>query len=92
MALNVYEKFTVYNYKILHGGQRGRTSLDEHREIVERIVERDEDGAERATRKHIQMIIEEHSKRMSKGSGARKKERLSVPWKGETVQKKAGRK
>ena len=92
MALNVYEKFTVYNYKILHGGQRGRTSLDEHREIVERIVERDEDGAERATRKHIQMIIEEHSKRMSKGSGARKKERLSVPWKGGTVQKIAGRK
>mgnify|MGYP002643945697 CR=1 FL=1 len=81
IASNIYEKSTIYNFQILRGSQRSRVSVQEHREIVSRIVARDEDGAERVTREHIQIIIDEHIKRTSE-QGKQNGKRLSVPWKG----------
>lgn len=81
IALNVYEKSTIYNYKVLHG-ERSRMSVAEHRRIVECIACRDENAAEQAAREHLRMVIEEHSKRMGRGGMRRKNDRLSVPWKG----------
>lgn len=81
IASNIYEKSTIYNFQILRGSQRSRISVREHKEIVDCIAARDEDGAERATREHIQMIIDEHVKR-TKDRGGQDGKRLSVPWKG----------
>lgn len=80
ITTNIYEKSTIYNYQILRGTRRSGISVNEHKRIVDRIVARDEDGAEQAAREHIQNIIDEHVKRAGEHKDQDKK-RLSVPWK-----------
>ena len=82
IALNIYEKSTIYNYQVIQGSDRSRASVAEHGEIVRRVVNRDEEGAEQVTRDHIQNIIDVHIQRMGENSGRQKGKRLSVPWKG----------